>query len=240
MDGFDPDVELMLKVRNGDTESFNAILNKYQRPIINYLFRCLNRMDEAEELAQEVFLRVYAARHRYEPTAKLSSWIYKIATNLFLKELGRRRRMPAKDLGSQALEPMESAADRIADNRPTVLQDMEAMERERLISESMILLWHSHSVVCVSGDCFERPVQALLVHILGSDKDVGRALVHILTETGQEALSGFGVSPEARLVPSLVIHRDSLGVFVGFDYPLGRGLGLWNLYFNLPDFRRSR
>ena len=137
MDGFDPDVELMLKVRNGDTESFNAILNKYQRPIINYLFRCLNNLDEAEELAQEVFLRVYAARHRYEPTAKLSSWIYKIATNLFLKELGRRRRMPAKDLGSQALDSVESSADRLADSRPTVLQDMESMERERLISESI-------------------------------------------------------------------------------------------------------
>jgi RNA polymerase sigma-70 factor, ECF subfamily len=137
MDGFDPDVELMLKVRNGDTESFNAILNKYQRPIINYLYRCLNRLDEAEELAQEVFLRVYAARHRYEPTAKLSSWIYKIATNLFLKELGRRRRMPAKDLGGQAVDPMESLADRIADNQPTVLQDMETMEQERLISESI-------------------------------------------------------------------------------------------------------
>jgi RNA polymerase sigma-70 factor, ECF subfamily len=137
MDGFDPDVDLMLKVRNGDTEAFNAILSKYQRPIINYLYRCLNRRDEAEELAQEVFLRVYTARHRYEPTAKFSSWIYKIATNLFLKELGRRHRMPAKDLGSQAEDTMDSSVDRLADSRPTVLQDMETSERERLISESI-------------------------------------------------------------------------------------------------------
>jgi RNA polymerase sigma-70 factor, ECF subfamily len=137
MDGFDPDVELMLKVRDGDAESFNTILNKYQRPIISYIYRCLNQLDEAEELAQEVFLRVYMARHRYEPTAKLSSWIYKIATNLCLKELGRRRRMPALDSGAQPEETAESPVDRVADIRPTVLEDLQLAEREQLISDAI-------------------------------------------------------------------------------------------------------
>jgi RNA polymerase sigma-70 factor, ECF subfamily len=137
MDGFDPDIELMLRVRDGDADSFNAILRKYQRPIVNYIYRCLNHLDEAEELAQEVFLRVYMARHRYEPTAKLSSWIYKIATNLCLKELQRKRRMPVADPVMPAEENAESPVERVADIRPTVLEDMEVTERERLISDAI-------------------------------------------------------------------------------------------------------
>lgn len=138
MDGFDPDSELMLKVREGDIESFNAILRKYQRPIFNYIHRYLNSLAEAEEVAQEVFLRVYLARQRYEPKAKLSSWIYKIATNLCLKEIGKRKRMPrgfargGKNGDGEDLPQLE-----VADGRPSVLEDLEAKEQERLVATSI-------------------------------------------------------------------------------------------------------
>src|SRR5713226_6712430 len=87
----DPDVMLMLRVKGGDIHAFDKILDKYQKPIINFIYHFVNNRAEAEELAQDVFLKVYAARSKYKPEAKFATWIYKIATNLCLKKLNQER-----------------------------------------------------------------------------------------------------------------------------------------------------
>ncbi len=81
------DAQLMVRVRDGDADSFEILLDRHRRPVVNYLYRMVRNQAVAEELAQEVFLRVYRARNRYEPTAKFTTWLYRITTNLALNSL---------------------------------------------------------------------------------------------------------------------------------------------------------
>ena len=74
--------ELMLRVKAGDRASFGLLLDMYYSPIVRFLYRKVQNRALAEELAQDVFLRVYRARATYEPTARFSKWIYQIATRL--------------------------------------------------------------------------------------------------------------------------------------------------------------
>ena len=74
----------MLQVRNGDESSFGALLERHRGPVIHFLFRMVQNQAVAEELGQEVFLRVYRARSTYEPAAKFTTWLFRIATRLAL------------------------------------------------------------------------------------------------------------------------------------------------------------
>ena len=85
------DVELMLQVKAGDDESFNLLLQKYRTPLVNFLFRMVKEKATAEDLAQEVFLRVYRARKQYSPSAKFTTWMFRIATNLALNSVRDNR-----------------------------------------------------------------------------------------------------------------------------------------------------
>jgi RNA polymerase sigma-70 factor (ECF subfamily) len=76
------DAALMLRVAAGDESSFNTLVQKYHRPMIHFLYRMVHNQAVAEELAQEVFLRVYRAREGYRAEARFSTWLYRIATNL--------------------------------------------------------------------------------------------------------------------------------------------------------------
>src|SRR3954454_5636561 len=78
------DAELMLRVRAGDTASFATLLEKHRGPVVHFLYRMVQNQPVAEELAQEVFLRVYRSRESYEPTAKFTTWLFRIATHLAL------------------------------------------------------------------------------------------------------------------------------------------------------------
>jgi len=83
-EGLDPtsDAAIMLRVAEGDEASFTYLAQKYHRPMIHFLFRMVNNQAIAEELAQEVFLRVYRARGSYRAEARFTTWLYRIATNL--------------------------------------------------------------------------------------------------------------------------------------------------------------
>ena len=83
----DYDAELMLRVKEGDGVSFSILLEKHRSPVIHFLYRMVQNQAIAEELAQEVFLRVYRSRGTYEPTAKFTTWLFRIATHLALNSL---------------------------------------------------------------------------------------------------------------------------------------------------------
>jgi len=131
----DADLELMLRVRDGDTESFGVLLHRYRGPLVNYFCRMLHDKSVAEELAQEVFLRVYQTRHRYEPEARFTTWLYRIATNLALNALRDRRRSdaPAEAAGPET----EAVKDRIPDPGPSAEQLVFESERERLVRQAV-------------------------------------------------------------------------------------------------------
>src|SRR6516165_11105977 len=83
----DLDAELMLRVKEGDGASFGVLLDKHRLSVVHFLFRMVQNHAVAEELAQEVFLRVYRSRGTYEPTARFTTWMFRIATHLALNAL---------------------------------------------------------------------------------------------------------------------------------------------------------
>jgi RNA polymerase sigma-70 factor, ECF subfamily len=118
----DFDAELMLRVKEGDGASFAKLLEKHRAPVIHFLYRMVQNQGVAEELAQEVFLRVYRSRESYEPTAKFTTWLFRIATHLALNSL--------RDAKHQRLEERldddskDMPARQVSDTRPTVEQNM--------------------------------------------------------------------------------------------------------------------
>ena len=100
----DPDAALMLLVKQGDRDAFEALVEKYKQPVMNLVYRTLSDGTEAEDLAQHVFLQVYKSAHRYEVSAKFSTWIFTIARNLCLNEIRRRSRHQAESIDQASAE----------------------------------------------------------------------------------------------------------------------------------------
>jgi len=85
------DAQLMRGVREGDTHSFTLLLERHRMPVIHFLYRMVQNQAIAEELAQEVFLRIYKSRASYEPTAKFTTWLFRISTHLALNWIRDKR-----------------------------------------------------------------------------------------------------------------------------------------------------
>ena len=118
----DLDAELMLRVKDGDGSSFGVLLDKHRVSVVHFLYRMVQNHAVAEELAQEVFLRVYRSRATYEPTAKFTTWLFRIATHLALNALrdGKHERVLERlDETSSDLP-----ARQVPDVRPSVEQSM--------------------------------------------------------------------------------------------------------------------
>jgi RNA polymerase sigma-70 factor, ECF subfamily len=123
----DSDLELMLRVREGDAGSFDELLRRYRVPLVSFFARMVRDAALAEDLAQEVFLRVYRSRERYRPDARFTTWLYRIATNLALNALRDRRSLRGR-ASSAELDSQEEVT-RLADSRSTVEETLIESER---------------------------------------------------------------------------------------------------------------
>jgi len=92
------DVDVMLRVKTGDEAAFAYLVQKYRRPMVGFMYRLCHNPSTAEELAQEVFLRVYRSRTSYEPSAKFTTWLYRIATNLAVNHARDTRHERAENI----------------------------------------------------------------------------------------------------------------------------------------------
>ena len=88
----DPDVQLMLAFKQGDDDAFERLMSKHYRSVLNFIARFIGRPAAAEDLTQEVFLRIYRNRSRYAPQARFRTWMFTIARNLSLNEIRRSAR----------------------------------------------------------------------------------------------------------------------------------------------------
>jgi len=129
------DLDLMLRVRDGDAASFEVLLRRYRLPLVSYFRRMVRDQALAEDLAQEAFLRVYKSRERYQPEAKFTTWLYRIATNLALNAIRDRR----DEVSGSADDDGEGSGvlERFIDPCPTVEQRLVQRDRERLIRQSV-------------------------------------------------------------------------------------------------------
>lgn len=125
------DAEVMLRVGTGDDEAFAFLVEKFRRPIISFMYRSVGSQHVAEELAQEVFLRVYKSRQTYSADAKFTTWLYRIATNL---AMNHARDTKSERQGKVSLdEPVDEESDRTLDVPDTMMSAEEAIvRRERM------------------------------------------------------------------------------------------------------------
>jgi RNA polymerase sigma-70 factor, ECF subfamily len=124
------DAAVMLRVAAGDEASFNFLVGKYHRAIIHFLYRMVRNEAVAEELAQEVFLRVYRSRESYRAEAKFTTWLYRIATNLAVNNArDTKHERSAQTIYLDAPDEESGTTPDLADDEPTVEQKLMRDER---------------------------------------------------------------------------------------------------------------
>ncbi|MGH7247656.1 MAG: RNA polymerase sigma factor, partial [Pseudomonadota bacterium] len=133
-----PDAVLMLRVRRGEDACLTLLTNRYRMPILRFLYRMVRDHAVAEDLTQEVFLRICRSRLRYEPTAKFSSWIYRIAANL-ASNWHRDQRLRRNQESLDEVAP-DGWRRQFADRRPTVDQSLVRQARLHAVRSAIAAL----------------------------------------------------------------------------------------------------
>ena len=135
----DPDIRLMLRVRDDDQAAFGELVERFQHRLVAVMHHLVGHADEAEDLAQEVFLRVYRTRKKYTPKAKFATWLFTIANNLALNALRDRKRKPSVPL--QMPDPTQSGpwpTEHLADRRdPPPAHQMQQTELTDVIRKAI-------------------------------------------------------------------------------------------------------
>ena len=135
------DAAIMLRVRSGDEAAFNYLIEKYHRQIVHFMFRMVHNQAVAEELAQEVFLRVYRSRESYRAEAKFTTWLYRIATNLGVNHArDNKHERAAQNVYLDQPDAETGTTPDVADSRSTVEQEMLRDERMRAIRQHVMAL----------------------------------------------------------------------------------------------------
>jgi RNA polymerase sigma-70 factor (ECF subfamily) len=139
----DPDVRLMLEVREGSATAFEELMIRYQGRVVTVLEHLLGKRGEAEDLSQEVFLRVFRARGGYEPGAKFSTWLFTIVNNLVAnhhRSQSRRRevQLEGRESGPYGFKPLEQMALDASSQMPT--RQLDKAELRELVRSSLSVL----------------------------------------------------------------------------------------------------
>ena len=190
------DVQLMLDVKAGDELSFELLLKKYRTPLVNFLYRMVRDQAAAEDLAQEVFLRVYRARKEYSPSAKFTTWLFRIATNLALNAIrdGRYRQMQISiDTPRDEDEPVIEIA--AQETRP----DDRLIERERneMIRAAILALPEKQRVAVILHK-YEEMDYGQIGRILGCSESALKSLLFRAYETLRVQLALLVARPAAQ------------------------------------------
>jgi RNA polymerase sigma-70 factor (ECF subfamily) len=177
----DLDAQLMLRVRDGDEESFRVLLDKHRNPLVHFLYRMVQEQAVAEELAQEVFLRIYKSRLSYEPTARFTTWMFRIATHLALNWLRDEKNERAqerldKDRGG------DLPAREVPDHKPSVEQRMVYQARLREVRDAIGKLPEKQRAAVLMHK-YEEMEYAQIAGVLGCSESAVKSLLFRAYET---------------------------------------------------------
>jgi RNA polymerase sigma-70 factor (ECF subfamily) len=175
----DPDVKLMLQVRDDVTGAFEVLVGRYQQRLLGVLLHLVGRADEAEDLAQEVFLRIYKARKGYRPRSKFSTWLFTIANNLAMNHLRGKGRHPtvALDGGAAAASTgTVPAAERVAAPGGTASAQMRQVELAEVVREALEGLGEDQKMAVLLNK-FEDMSYAEIAEIMGRTEPAIKSLL---------------------------------------------------------------
>lgn len=187
----DPDAALMLRVKDGDREAFETLVEKYKQPVVNLIYRTLPDATEAEDIAQHAFVQVYKSAHRYQPAAKFSTWLFTIARNLCLNEIRRRSRHPADSLDATSTEnddqPLHQYEDRKNFSPPDALLQDELEEKIETALSALPEKQRTALLLCRQEDVSYEEMAKILDCSLSATK----SLIHRARETLKSQLKPY-------------------------------------------------
>jgi RNA polymerase sigma-70 factor (ECF subfamily) len=127
------DADIMLRVKTGDQSAFEYLVQKYRRPMVSFMYRMARNSAVAEDLAQEVFLRVYRSRETYEASAKFTTWLYRIATNLAVNH-ARDSRHERPEVQVSLDEPDDDTGTTLELPDASLNAEQQMVRRERMLA----------------------------------------------------------------------------------------------------------
>lgn len=179
----DPDAALMLRVKQGDTAAFTALVEKYKQPVMNLAWRTLRDETEAEDLAQNVFVQAWKSADRYQATAKFSTWLFTIARNLCFNEIRRRVRHPAESLDQTRDDSEEQPLHQVVDKRIAAAPDeMLRGELEAKVDEALTALPENQRTALLLCRQEELSYEEI-AEVLGCSLSATKSLIHRARET---------------------------------------------------------
>lgn len=135
------DTDLMLQLQRGDDLALNALMTRWQQPLVNFIYRYIGNETEALDLAQETFMRVFESRHRYKPSAKFSTWLFTIASNLCRNFFRWQKRHPTVPLTAET-DDSNLAERATADRAASPAEAVEQRERAEAVRRHIHALPH--------------------------------------------------------------------------------------------------
>ena len=188
----DPDIRIMLRVRDDDPSAFAELVDLYNHRLVTVLHHLLGKLEEAEDLAQEVFLRVYRVRKKYRPRAKFSTWLFTIANNLALNALRSRQRKPVvplnvRDSGPLGPRPAEQLV-RDRENQP--MQHMQQQELASIVAQALDELNERQRVAVVLNK-FEDMNYAEIAEIMGLTTKAVKSLLSRARDNLRQTLKAY-------------------------------------------------
>ena len=176
----DYDAELMLRVKEGDVACFAVLLEKHRASVIHFIYRLVEEQGVAEELAQEVFLRVYRSRSSYEAAAKFRTWLFRIATHLALNWLRDQKHDRAQERLDDASADLPSR--QLPDRRPSVEQRLVREAELREIREAIAALPEKQRAAVLMHK-YEEMEYTQIAKVLGCSESAIKSLLFRAYET---------------------------------------------------------
>ncbi len=185
------DAQVMLRVREGDDAAFNYLVQRYHRAMISFMYRMVHNSAIAEELAQEVFLRVYRSRASYAADAKFTTWLYRIATNLAVNHArdNKNERPEVKASLDETDEETGLSID-VADSRLNVEQEIVRRERLQAIRKHVDAL-PERQRMAVMMHKFQELDYRQIAEVLHLSESATKSLLFRAYETLRESLKDF-------------------------------------------------
>jgi RNA polymerase sigma-70 factor (ECF subfamily) len=188
----DPDVRVMLRVRDDEPGAFEEVVSRFQHRLVAVLHHLVGNADEAEDLAQEAFLRVYRARKKYHPRSKFSTWLFTIANNLALNSLRSRQRKPVVPLPLQESGPLgpRPAEHMVPDPGSGPMQKVQREELAARVREAIEALGERQRMAVLLNK-FEDMGYAEIAEVMGLTVKAVKSLLSRARENLRAALMGY-------------------------------------------------
>ena len=181
----------MLRVKSGDWAAFELLVEKYKQPVINLMYRMIHDLDEAEDLAQNVFIRVFQSASRYEVSAKFSTWLFTIARHSCLNEIRRRSRHPSEPLDASPGDDDELPARQYPDAKtPSAPDACMHSELEEKIQQALDSLPEKQRLAILLCRQDELSYEQI-AQIVGCTVSATKSLIHRGRETLKQQLKPY-------------------------------------------------